>query len=193
VLAHPAVTALVVAVPRGEADVAEAMFRSFGVGDRIELRVVEGGATRQASVQAALVATPAQTDVVLVHDAARPFLPAGRLAAVLEEAARYGAAALAIPVADTLRGARDGELARTVDRAGLWAMQTPQAARTALLRDALASATRDGFEGTDEVALLERADIGVRLVEGDARNFKVTTDGDWVMAEALATVMSEER
>jgi 2-C-methyl-D-erythritol 4-phosphate cytidylyltransferase len=190
-LAHPAVQALVVAVPQGEVDVVDAMLRSFGLGDEVELRVVEGGASRQASVANAVEATPAGADVLLVHDAARPFLPAGRLAAVLETAAAAGAAALAVPVTDTLRAARQGETTGTVDRTGLWLMQTPQAARRALLRGALESASREGFEGTDEVALLERAGVGVRLVEGDARNFKLTSDGDWAMAEALVRVKGE--
>jgi 2-C-methyl-D-erythritol 4-phosphate cytidylyltransferase len=180
-----------VAVPAGDIEVVDAMLRAFGLDARVELKVVEGGATRQASVAAAVAAIPADADVLLVHDAARPFLPAGRLAAVLEQAFVAGAAALAVPVSDTLRTARNGELSGTVDREGLWAMQTPQAARREILRRALDAATSEGFEGTDEVALLERAGVSVRLVEGDSRNFKLTTEADWAMAESLAAMIGD--
>ena len=186
VLALPDVGVLAVAAPPGETEVVRAMLESFGVAPARGLVVVEGGATRQASVAAAVEALPAGVELVLVHDAARPFLPVERLAAVIESAAEHGAAALALPVPDTLRTARSGVLGDTVDRTGLFAMQTPQAARLALLRGALELAAGDGFQGTDEVAILERAGIAVRLVEGDARNFKLTTAGDWAVAEALA-------
>lgn len=188
VLASPEVVVLAVAVPPGETAVVRAMLEAFEVTPSRALIVVEGGATRQASVAAAVESLPADIELVLVHDAARPFLPADRLTAVIETAAEHGAAALAVPVPDTLRAARAGVLADTVDRAGLYAMQTPQAARLALLRGALELAAGDGFDGTDEVAILERAGIAVRLVEGDARNFKLTTAGDWEMAEGLALV-----
>jgi len=185
VLSSPAVTFLAVAVPAGETDVVRAMLDAFDVAPADGLLIVAGGATRQESVAAAIAALPPDVELVLVHDAARPFLPAHRLEAVIAEASAHGAAALAVPVADTLRRAGTGALHEVVDRAGLWAMQTPQAARAHLLRRAVALAERDGFTGTDEVALLERAGVEVRLVEGDPRNLKVTGAGDWEVAEAL--------
>jgi 2-C-methyl-D-erythritol 4-phosphate cytidylyltransferase len=185
VLRHPAVRALVVAAPPGEGEAVGAMLAAFGVGEGLDVRVVAGGATRQASVAAALGAVPEGVGLVLVHDAARPFLPGKRLAAVLAAAEAHGAAALAVPAADTLRRADDGAFGETVPREGLWRMQTPQAARIDLLRRALDAAARDGFEGTDEVALLQRIGVAVRLVEGDARNGKLTEPSDWALAEAL--------
>jgi 2-C-methyl-D-erythritol 4-phosphate cytidylyltransferase len=185
VLRHPAVRALVVAAPPAEVEAVRTLLAAFGVGEGCAVAVVAGGATRQASVAAALAAAPEGVTLALVHDAARPFLPGERLAAVLAAAATHGAAALAVPVADTLRRAEGDAFGETVPRGGLWRMQTPQAARVDLLRRALDAAARDGFEGTDEVALLRRIGVAVRLVEGDARNVKLTEPSDWALAEAL--------
>jgi len=179
------VTRIVVPVAADEVDGVAAMLRRYDV----EARVVAGGATRQASVAAGLAAVPEAvpegTEVVLVHDAVRPFIAAGRIRAVTEAARADGAAALAVPVADTLRRAAGGRFGETVDREGLWRMQTPQAARVELLRAAHRRAEADGFTGTDEVELLLRAGQAVRLVEGDARNLKLTHPADWALAEAL--------
>jgi 2-C-methyl-D-erythritol 4-phosphate cytidylyltransferase len=132
-----------------------------------------------------VAAVPEDAEIILVHDAARPFLSQHCLEAVLRAVHTTGAAALAVPVADTLRRAAGEDLGETVPRGGRWAMQTPQAARATVLRAAIEAAMRDGFEGTDEVELLERAGVSVRIVEGDARNLKLTTAGDWAVAEAL--------
>jgi 2-C-methyl-D-erythritol 4-phosphate cytidylyltransferase len=87
----------------------------------------------------------------------------------------------------------DGAFAEPVEREGLWRMQTPQGARLDWLREAHAAAARDGFTGTDEVALLQRAGRRVRLVEGDGRNLKLTHPADWALAEALWPVWERER
>jgi 2-C-methyl-D-erythritol 4-phosphate cytidylyltransferase len=188
VLAGGYVRYLVVAAPAGELEAVAAMLEVYGLNGEALVTVVEGGATRQASVARGLAAVPGECELVLVHDAARPFLPADRLEAVLRAAHDAGAAALALPVADTLRRAAGDELGETVSREGLWAMQTPQAAHAAALREVVDAAQRDGYEGTDEVELLERAGTRVRVVEGDARNLKLTTPGDWAIAEALVTM-----
>ncbi len=185
VLAGGLVEHLVVAAPAGEADQVAALLVAYDLGAQVEAIVVKGGDTRQASVAAGLTAVPESADVILVHDAARPFLPTDRLEAVVVAALDAGAAALAIPVSDTLRHADGGHLGDTVSRDGVWAMQTPQAARADLLRAAFDAAIRDGFVGTDEVELLTRTGVDVRLVHGDARNVKLTTAGDWAVAEAL--------
>ena len=154
----------------------------------IAARAIEGGATRQASVRRLLEATTA--DTVLIHDAARPFLPAEVVRALLKAVAETGAATVALPVADTLvRGAGEswGEL---VPREGLWAVQTPQGFRRGLLLEAHAQAERDAFAATDDAGLLARLGLPVRLVPGDARLFKVTTPGDLALAEALAATLA---
>jgi 2-C-methyl-D-erythritol 4-phosphate cytidylyltransferase len=178
---HPAVDALVVAGPVGEA---EALRDELGAAGLTKLHaVVEGGATRQASVGRGLAAVPPDTDLVLVHDAVRPFLPADRLTAVIDAARAHGAAALAIPSADTVRRAESDDFGATVPRDGLWRMQTPQAFRLDVLRTAHAQAGE--VTGTDEVELVQRTGHAVRIVEGSALTFKITTPDDWTLAEAL--------
>lgn len=157
-------------------------------------RVVGGGPTRQATVRALLDATDAE--FVLIHDAARPFLSPSVIARVLAAAREAGAATAALPVADTLvRGAAGGRegVGREgmiwegiVPREGIWAVQTPQGFHRDLLREAHAAAERDGYQATDDAGLVARLGREVRLVEGDARLFKVTAPGDLALAEALA-------
>ena len=184
---HAEVDALVVVGPVGETGDLETDLRAAGL-EKLHA-VVEGGATRQASVGHGLDALPDGTDIVLVHDAVRPFLPADRLSAVIEAARTHGAAALAIPAADTMRRADEKTFGETVSREDLWRMQTPQAFRADLLRRAHAEATVDG---TDEVELVQRLGHPVRIVEGSARTFKITTPDDWALAEALWPVWERE-
>ncbi|NNF58831.1 MAG: 2-C-methyl-D-erythritol 4-phosphate cytidylyltransferase [Rhodothermaceae bacterium] len=178
---HSAVDRCVVATAEAEVAVVEAMLASYGLA----ARVVPGGATRQDSVGQGLAALPDGVDVVLVHDAVRPFIGAERITAVIEASREHEAAALAVPVADTLRRGEAGHFSDTVDRTDLWRMQTPQAARLDLLRQAHRQARAEGFCGTDEVEVLQRAGHAVRLVEGDAHNLKLTHPGDWEIAEVL--------
>jgi 2-C-methyl-D-erythritol 4-phosphate cytidylyltransferase len=178
---HPAVGALIVVVPPSDLDPFRCLLDEYGV----RATVTPGGATRQESVAHGLDAVPDGTDLVLVHDAVRPFIAADRIAAVVKSARAEGAAALAVPVADTLRRAEGNRFGATVPREGLWRMQTPQAARLDWLREAHTAAMQDGFIGTDEVEVLQRAGRAVRLVEGDARNVKLTHPADWALAEAL--------
>jgi 2-C-methyl-D-erythritol 4-phosphate cytidylyltransferase len=185
---HPGVDSLVVAGPPGEeASLAEAL-RGYGLGKLHA--VVVGGATRQASVGEGLAAVPEGTELVLVHDAVRPFVSAASISAVIAVSKEEGAAALAIPVADTLRrGEPGGTFAETVPREDLWRMQTPQAFRLDLLREAH-TRFRDAV-GTDEVELVRRLGHPVRVVEGSPFNLKVTTPEDWAFAEAVWPLWSE--
>lgn len=185
---HPAVDVLVVVGPTGEADALRDELREFGL-TKLHA-VVGGGATRQDSVGRGLAALPPDTGLVLVHDAVRPFLPAERLTAVIEAARMHGAAALAVPMADTVRRG-DDVFGETVPREGLWRMQTPQAFRTDLLRAAHAQSA--DVAGTDEVELVQRLGHAVRVVEGSALTFKITMPDDWVLAEALWPVWERAR
>lgn len=173
----------VVAAPASDVEATAAMLAAHGLAD---VRVVAGGATRQDSVARGLEAVPPEAAFVLVHDAVRPFLSPDALARVLAEVRRSGAAALALPVADTLRHlGRERRLGATHDREALVAMQTPQGARADWLREAYARAAREGLTGTDDVALLQAAGYAVTAVEGDARLFKLTRPEDFALAEAL--------
>ena len=149
------------------------------------LRLVTGGVTRQESVARGLAALDDRVDVVLVHDGARPLVSAELVRACIEAAARDGAAVAAVPVADTLKRVEDGRIVATVERDGLWRAQTPQAARLSLLRRAMAAADEEGFTGTDECSLLERAGVPVTVVPGAESNLKVTRPEDMMIAEAM--------
>ena len=149
--------------------------------------VVDGGKTRQESMSLALAQSHTDTELVVVHDAARPFFPVAAVREALEQARSVGAAVLAVPVPDTLKQVDAGQrVVRTLDRDGLWLAQTPQVIRQDLLRQALAAAQEDGTQETDDVALLERLGQPVAVVRSSSTNIKITTQADLVLAEALA-------
>jgi 2-C-methyl-D-erythritol 4-phosphate cytidylyltransferase len=149
-------------------------------------RLVSGGADRQASVYAGLSEVPADTDLVLVHDGARPLVTAQIIRVAVEAAEADGAAVVALPVTDTIKVA-DGErrVEDTLPRGRLWAAQTPQVFRAAWLREAHAKALTDGFRGTDDSVLVERLGYTVRLVPGSPDNLKITTVADLAQAEQI--------
>lgn len=138
------------------------------------LFVVAGGATRTDSSAAALAAVPDDTDIVLIHDAARPFVADSVITDVIEAAARSGAAAPGIPVTDTIKLVRDGSV-QTLDRRELVAMQTPQGARREILQRAFAATVRDA---TDDMQLMEAIGITPEIVAGDPANLKITRPED---------------
>jgi len=150
------------------------------------LAAVPGGARRQDSVAAGLAALP-EREVVLIHDAARPLVEPAVVSQVARSARSRGGAIAACPVADTLKrvGGADRLIAATVDRAGLWAAQTPQGFRTALYRELVARAAAEGLEVTDDAAVFERYGQAVELVPSPAGNFKITLPEDLKLAEAL--------
>jgi len=154
------------------------------------LRVTCGGATRQESVKSGLDNLPAEIELIMVHDAARPLVDRATILRCLNEAAKHGAVITAVPVKDTLKKVDNtGMVVKTVDRSCLWQAQTPQAVRRPLLERAFANAEQTRFVGTDEASLLEAAGIPVRVVAGNERNGKITRSEDLRMAEAL---LSEE-
>lgn len=172
----PALSAVVVAAP--EAYIVRTRRLLGAGGRRAPITVVPGGPTRQESVWRALQAAPATADIVVVHDAVRPFITRALLQAVVTAAAEAGAAICALPVTETVKRVRDGFVEDTVDRDGLWSVQTPQAFRAALLREAHDKARRDGIVGTDDSMLVERLGHRVRVVPGVAGNVKITTPHD---------------
>ena len=145
--------------------------------------VVAGGATRSASVRAGLAEVPEGVDAVVVHDAARPLAHPGLFAAVLQALADGADGAVAaVPVADTLKRVEaDGRIVETVDRNGLWAVQTPQGFRLDVLR----AAHSGDAEASDDAGLVEAAGGRVVVVPGDRRNLKVTDPADLALLEAL--------
>jgi 2-C-methyl-D-erythritol 4-phosphate cytidylyltransferase len=156
--------------------------------------LVDGGERRQDSVAAGLRALPPGTTLVLVHDAARPFVPVAAIAPLIACAARTGAALLGVRVADTIKEAATGPeplVERTLARDRLWAAQTPQAFAVAPLARLLADAASRGLQVTDEATLFETAGLPVAFVEGSRLNFKITTGEDLALAEALLAQLME--
>jgi len=151
---------------------------------RLPVQLVHGGAERQDSVAAGLAAVQAAAALVLVHDAARPFVSATCVRVCIDTAAMHGAAIAAVAAHDTVKLAGpDGVIVETLDRGRIWLAQTPQVFRTVLLREAYAKARRDGYVGTDDAALVERLGHPVRIVPGDSINRKITTPDDLQWAE----------
>ena len=139
-----------------------------------------GGATRSDSVRSALRASVG-ADVVVVHDAARPFVDRGTIARVLDAQERDGAAAAGLPLADTIRRAEDDWAGPSLEREGVWTMQTPQAFR----REDLVRGYEASVDATDCAAAAVAAGVRVRLVRGNPLNFKITTAEDLEYARAL--------
>jgi 2-C-methyl-D-erythritol 4-phosphate cytidylyltransferase len=149
--------------------------------------IVPGGKERQDSVWNGLNAFTHTPRIVLVHDAVRPLVTGRIIREVAGAARRYGAAVVGVKVRDTIkRELRKGFSAATLERKGLWAVQTPQGFRYRLLREAHARAKRQRYTGTDEASLVERMGIPVRLVHGEERNLKITTGDDLKVAAMWA-------
>lgn len=153
-------------------------------------RVVHGGDTRQQSVANALAQVDPETEIVLVHDAVRPFVTPEQIDRVIAEARKRGAAILGIPAIDTVKEVKRASLPEdvalitaTIPRERIVLAQTPQAFRYALLRDAFRLAQRDGVTASDESALVERFGQEVFVVLGSERNLKITRPADMELAQ----------
>jgi 2-C-methyl-D-erythritol 4-phosphate cytidylyltransferase len=153
---------------------------------RVPLAVVHGGAERQDSVRLGLTALDPTSEIVAIHDAARPFLDREILDRSIKTAVIYGGALVAVPTRDTIkRVGEEGTVVETLPRQQLWLAQTPQTFRVPLIREAHARALAEGVVLTDDAALLERLGKVVKIVPGSYRNFKITTPEDLQVAEAL--------
>ena len=152
----------------------------------VPLALTHGGLERQDSVRLGLAALEPDCDIVVIHDAARPFISAQIIDQSVAAAAEYGGALVAIPARDTIKRVnREQIVLETVPRQDLWLAQTPQTFRVEAIRDAHRRAFASGITVTDDAALLEWAGGRVKIVPGDIRNFKVTTPEDLQLAEAL--------
>jgi 2-C-methyl-D-erythritol 4-phosphate cytidylyltransferase len=153
-----------------------------------EVNLVEGGEHRQQSVANAMAAVAAAADdIVLVHDAVRPFVTKEIIQDVIQAAQKYGAAIAGLPAADTVkqveRTAEGAVITSTLPRERVVMAQTPQGFRYSVLKKAFDEATADGFVGTDEASLVERSGHPVAVVMGSPRNIKITTPADLDLAE----------
>jgi 2-C-methyl-D-erythritol 4-phosphate cytidylyltransferase len=173
---HPAVCIVVVAAPAAHLGRTRRALAGARGGARVQ--VVTGGAERQESVWLGMQAVPDDTAVIVVHDAVRPFITHALVDRVIKAARVDGGAICALPIAETVKRVRDAVVEATIDRSALWAVQTPQAFRAEILREAHEKARRDGFFGTDESMLVERLGHRVAVVPGLPENVKITTPDD---------------
>jgi 2-C-methyl-D-erythritol 4-phosphate cytidylyltransferase/2-C-methyl-D-erythritol 2,4-cyclodiphosphate synthase len=201
-LTHPAVHEVIVALPASLVENPPDYLR----GSAKPIRLVVGGARRQDSVANAFGASAASSEVIVIHDAARPFASADLIARTIAAAAESGAALAAVASRDTVKRAaaaappaspadavRHRTVIETIPRETIFLAQTPQAFRRDVLQSALALGARENADATDEAALAERAGHRVRLVDGEATNIKITTPDDLAIAEAIAAQHSALR
>ncbi len=174
----------VLVCPQDAVEPFQAVLQRHFPGNRCQL--VPGGAERQESVWNGLAALDDSTEIVVIHDAARPFVPLDSIRASIDAAQQYGAASVAIPVVDTIFQAdQDAWLEATPPRERLWACQTPQTFRVEVIRAAHRRARAEGRMSTDDATLVRWTGPRVKLVHGTWLNFKVTTPEDFALAEVV--------
>lgn len=154
-------------------------------GFRKVVKIVAGGAERQDSVRNGISAAGDGFDIIAVHDGARPLVTPDIIDRTVEAAAESGAAIAAVAVKDTVKESSGGFVRRTVPREDLLSVQTPQAFQRPIIEKAFKAAGEEGFLGTDESSLVERAGMPVRVVEGSYENIKITTPEDMAFAECI--------
>lgn len=182
---HALVDHIIVATPEEAVVPLGYELRSVGISKLFD--VVEGGESRQASVRAALSVLPKEVDVVLVHDAVRPFVRMSSVTAVIKTAKRLGAGSLAMPITDTVRKivlpeSGDISFGEMVPREELVSIQTPQGFRPDWLKEAHKKAIENDTEATDDVLLVQNLGYDVYPVAGCSLNIKITTQQDWELA-----------
>jgi 2-C-methyl-D-erythritol 4-phosphate cytidylyltransferase len=146
------------------------------------VRLVQGGVTRQETVARALAELPSPAEIVVVHDAVRPFIELEMIQRVTDAARKEGAAILGIPSVDTIKQVERQTILGTIPRERIVLAQTPQAFRISVLKEAFARAGADGFNGTDESSLVERMGQAVIVLMGSDRNIKITKPSDLPLA-----------
>ena len=184
----PSVTEIVVALRADDFEWARALIQQEHATKIV--RLVEGGDTRQHSVENALASLAPDVALVAVHDAVRPFIDPELIEKTIAEAAKAGAAIMGIVPVDTVKRVHKNKIRDTLNREHLALAQTPQVFRLDLLQRAFEAARRDNFTGTDESSLVERLDeVEVSVVQGSARNIKITRPADMDLARLI---LSEE-
>lgn len=191
--AIPEVSGVVLVVPAGQAERAWGIVRKLPDQGKVR-EIADAGPRRQDSVRNGMDCLPADAELVLIHDAARPFASAALVRRVAEAAAQSGAALPGLPVVDTLKRVNaEGRIESTVDRRNLVAVQTPQGFQAAVLRQAYQRAWQENHTATDDAGLVEFAGQPVAVVEGETMNFKITRPHDLELAEWWLSVKKHGR
>jgi 2-C-methyl-D-erythritol 4-phosphate cytidylyltransferase len=176
---------IIVATQRSSFSIIEEMRLKFSLTKLKPL--VEGGQRRQDSIANALKKIDAQSEIVVVHDAVRPFVHLKEISQSIETAKYFGASIVAVRAKDTMKMAStDGRVEKTLNRSSLWSVQTPQTFQRKILEDAYAHAEREGIVATDDSFLAEQIGISPIIVEGSYENIKITTPDDLLLAELLS-------
>lgn len=177
---------LIIVARPGEEDEISRLLSSLIQAETRRWQIVTGGEERQHSVWNGLQQIAKETELVAIHDGARPLIQPDTVRAALQEAAEFGAVVVGVPVKDTIKTV-DGQgiILATPERKSLWAVQTPQVFRRDWLLTAYYQAWQEGFVGTDDSVLVERAGYRVKMLRGDYTNLKITTPEDLLIAEAL--------
>ena len=178
---HPMIDTIIVV---GREDRMEKISRVCSPYQKVRI-VVPGGDTRQDSVMNGLKAVPEEMQLVAVHDGARPLVTPAVIEKAISKAAKFGAAAPAIPVKDTIKVSKNGGVDETPERKTLFAVQTPQVFDRELLLGALQNAKEKGLSLTDDCSAVEALGMTVLLTDGDEENIKITTPLDLELAEAI--------
>lgn len=188
-VSSPLVSEIVVALRRDNLSWANDLFQSQGFAKTV--RTVEGGESRQQSVENALESVSEDTDLVAVHDAVRPFIEIEVIEKVIREASESGAAIVGIVPVDTVKQVHRNKVRATLPRERLILTQTPQVFKLDLLRQAFERARQDLFIGTDESSLVERLErVEVSVVPGTDRNIKITKPTDVELARLYLALES---
>jgi len=152
-------------------------------------RVMKGGLTRQESVMNGVFAVQNKSGLIAIHDGARPFTEANVIENAIIKAASHHAAAPAVPVSPTLKKAADRVILETIDRKGLFEIQTPQVFTAELIKGALTYAVKKSFDVTDDCMAVELLGAPIYLTEGSRLNIKITDAADLKLAEAIASII----
>jgi len=183
------ITEIIIAVPSDW--IGEISELIAGIDNDQKIKLVAGGERRQDSVNNGLQAVAADTDIVVIHDAGRPFVTEKMIDDCISACEHHAGAIIAMPARDTVKSVATGEhhIEGTIPRSTIWLAQTPQAFQKDILTTALLAADSENISGTDEAALVERLGHQVAVVEGSPKNIKITTPEDWQYA---ATILEQQ-
>lgn len=181
----PVIDEIYLVTPPGDQEGVRSVISGAGGFEKLT-QMIPGGSTRQESTRNAVAVSREEHDILLIHDAVRPFVTDDLLGKVVQGARQYGAAIAAVEVRETVKRREAERLLTTVDRENLWLAQTPQAFRRDLLFRAHQEALAKSIAATDDSALVEMIGVGVELVTGSYDNIKITTPEDLIWGELLA-------
>jgi len=181
---------IVVVVAEGDVDQLDRELKSFISSKPIKM--VAGGSSRQISVHNGLAAVEESSEFICVHDAVRPFASKNLIEKAVTACKDHDGVIVALSSTDTIKRVMEDQILETIPREKIWRAQTPQVFSKAALQEALELAKSEDIQGTDEASLLERIGYQVGFVEGSSMNIKITTEEDWVFAEAIYKQLNED-